>query len=155
CDLKHFRDKSAAAFSEVTWRPGERLELIAGGRVTHDEIITQLATFGPIYPTPYALKNTALGDESFNDFSPNAGIVLKQTDALRYYLTISKGYKAGGSSLGFNASPATVPLPAIIDVPFKPENLWSYEAGVKSEWLDHRLRVNASAFDLEWKDLQM
>lgn len=156
CDRKRFTDTSEAIFSEVTWRPIDWIELIAGGRFTHDAIMHELDLFGPILGAPdYALTNTANGETSFNDFSPKAGIVYKATQDVRYYATVSKGYKAGGSSLGFNPPPTTVPLPAVISVPFGRETLWSYETGVKSEWLDHRLRVNASVFYSHWTDLQL
>jgi len=156
CDRKTFRDTSEAAFSEVTWRPIDRIELIAGGRLTHDAISHGLDLFGPILGAPnYSLTSTASGETSFNDFSPKAAIVYKATPDLRYYATVSKGYKAGGTSLGFNPPPTTVPLPAVISVPFGRETLWSYETGVKSEWLDHRLRVNASVFYSHWTDLQL
>jgi iron complex outermembrane receptor protein len=35
------------------------------------------------------------------------------------------------------------------------EKIWSYEAGLKSEWFDHRLRVNADGFYYSYSDLQV
>jgi iron complex outermembrane recepter protein len=35
-----------------------------------------------------------------------------------------------------------------------PEKVWSYEIGAKSEWLDRRLRLNATAFFQDTKDFQ-
>jgi iron complex outermembrane recepter protein len=156
CDRKDFTDTGEALFSELTWRPFARLDLIAGGRFTHDAVDHGLQLFGPILGAPgYAQTNATTGDTSYNDFSPKVGLVYKATPDVRYYATVSKGYKAGGSSLGFNPPPTTVPLPANISVPFRRETLWSYETGIKSEWFDHRLRINASAFYLHWTDLQM
>jgi len=36
-----------------------------------------------------------------------------------------------------------------------PEKTWSYEAGFKSEFLENRLRVNATVFYAETDDLQL
>lgn len=155
CETKHFVDKSEAVFTDLTWQMLDELQLIAGGRYTHDQVTTSLQTFGPIYPTPFLPEQYAGGGVSSNDFAPRIGLVYTPIDAVHLYATVSKGYKAGGSSLGFNPSPATVPLPAVIDQPFKPETLWSYEFGLKSEWFDHRLRVNASVFYEHWTDLQL
>lgn len=155
CETKHFVDKSSAVFTEVTWQMIDELQLIAGGRYTHDQVDTSLQTFGPIFPTAFESEKYAYGGVSSNDFAPKVGLVYKPIDPVHLYATVSKGYKAGGSSLGFNPSPTTVPLPAVIDQPFRPEKLWSYELGLKSEWFDRRLRVNASVFYSHWTDLQL
>ena len=39
--------------------------------------------------------------------------------------------------------------------PFDPETALTYEIGLHSEWLDHKLRVNATLFDTEYKDIQL
>jgi outer membrane receptor protein involved in Fe transport len=35
-----------------------------------------------------------------------------------------------------------------------PDRLWNYEVGAKSEWLDNQLRVNVSAYQIDWEDIQ-
>ena len=37
---------------------------------------------------------------------------------------------------------------------YKPDYLWNYEAGFKTEWADHRLMVNASGYYIDWKNIQ-
>ena len=37
---------------------------------------------------------------------------------------------------------------------FKSDSLWNYELGAKTAWLDHRVTVNAAAFDIRWKNIQ-
>jgi iron complex outermembrane receptor protein len=65
---------------------------------------------------------------------------------------ISKGYKAGGNSVGNQTNISGDPA---FSVPFDKETLLNYEIGVKSEVLDRRLRINASLFFLQWEDFQM
>lgn len=36
----------------------------------------------------------------------------------------------------------------------KPDSVWNYELGEKSDLLEHRLRANLTAFWIEWKDIQ-
>ena len=154
CDEKDFELESIGVFSDFTWHATDRLDLTAGGRYTHDEINTAVDSLGPIYPD-VVLLNQAKGNEKFDDFSPRFAVRYEFTDDLNGYGIISKGYKAGGTSLGFNIDPVNVPLPAVIEEPFDEETVWNYEIGVKSEWLDRRLRVNASAFYLDWSDMQL
>jgi iron complex outermembrane recepter protein len=58
------------------------------------------------------------------------------------YAQIAKGDKSGG----FNATPG---LSANL-LTFNGERIWAYEVGIKSDWMDNRLRVNIAAF---WNDI--
>jgi outer membrane receptor protein involved in Fe transport len=37
---------------------------------------------------------------------------------------------------------------------FKSDSLWNYELGTKNAWLDHRVILNAAAFDIRWNNIQ-
>ena len=37
---------------------------------------------------------------------------------------------------------------------FQSDSLWNYELGTKTEWLDHRLSVDAAAFYIKWTNIQ-
>ena len=154
CEQKPFTVDSIAVFADFTWHATDRLDLIVGGRYTHDKVESTVITTGP-FVTDTTVTGIAQGNQSFDDFSPRFVARYQFTDDFSLYGTVSKGYKAGGTSLGFNADPVNVPLPAIIEVPFQEETVWSYEVGFKSEWMDNRLRINASAFFLDWSDLQL
>src|SRR4029077_9615175 len=67
------------------------------------------------------------------------------TKELLTYVSAAKGFKAGG----FNTA-----APAGSEA-FGPERSWTYEAGVKSTFLDNRLRVNAAYYYIDWEDLQL
>lgn len=93
-----------------------------------------------------------LGNEDFDDLTPRFVANYHVNDDLSIYGTISKGYKAGGNSVGNNTNQPGDPA---FTLPFDEETLWNYELGLKSELMDHRLRFNASVFFLQWSDLQM
>jgi iron complex outermembrane receptor protein len=84
---------------------------------------------------------------SYSRVDPKVGFQYQWTPDLMSYIQWSTGYKAGG----FN----TRPVSAAQATTFKPETLTAYEAGLKSEWLDHRLRANAAIFYSKYKDLQL
>ncbi|HLY80747.1 MAG TPA: TonB-dependent receptor, partial [Caulobacteraceae bacterium] len=62
------------------------------------------------------------------------------------YLQYSRGYRSGGFN-GRAGSPTSAG-------PYNAEHVDSYEAGLKSEWLDHRLVVNAAAFISKYNHIQ-
>jgi iron complex outermembrane recepter protein len=79
---------------------------------------------------------------TFKTWAPRATIDYKITDDAMVYAQIAKGEKSGG----FNATPGLTP-----DLlTYTGERIWAYEVGLKSEWLDNRLRLNVAAF---WNDL--
>ena len=69
------------------------------------------------------------------------------TPGFRAYGSVTKGYTAGG----FNTDAATL---SALTTPFDPEIVTSYELGVKTQWLDDRLRLNAAVFRMDYEDKQ-
>src|ERR1700729_4276058 len=60
------------------------------------------------------------------------------------FASFNTGFKSGG----FDASTFSA-------IPFKPETLKAYEAGVKTDLLDRRLRLNASGFYYGYSQIQI
>jgi iron complex outermembrane receptor protein len=135
-------DKSFSVSQVAVWDfPLERLgnELGVGpfspGRLSCDPRITgSCVTQEPIS-----------GGETFTDTSPRIALEYQWTDEIMTYGSVSKGFKSGGTN-------DTV---ADIDTPFDPEEIWSYELGIRSEWFDNRLRLNLTAFSMDYTDKQI
>lgn len=103
----------------------------------------------PIYPTGNlifnegALQNVPFTRKaSFNDVSPRFVVSYKFTPDVMAYVSASRGYKAGG----FNSQ--------AINSYFRPETVWNFEAGVKSEFFDRRLRFNLTGYYFRYNDRQ-
>lgn len=89
------------------------------------------------------------------DWSGRVGLNWHVTDDIMAYITGNRGIKAGGFNApltGFNpgAGPSVDPT----EFKFDEERILSTEVGVKSEFLEHRLRVNADAFYYDYKNFQ-
>ena len=69
------------------------------------------------------------------------------TPDLMAYASASQGFRPGGVN-------ESIGLPAALG-PYKSDNLWDYETGVKSEWLRHTLILNADVFQINWSNLQV
>ena len=89
--------------------------------------------------------------QKFYVFTPTAGVQYHFDDDVMAYASYSKGFKSGGWTTRL-----TAPLPVGSPAPtFGPEKDTTYEVGLKSEWLDHRLQVNLAGFDSDYKDIQL
>ncbi len=69
------------------------------------------------------------------------------TEGLMTYAQVATGFKGGGIS--------PRPFTALQAVPFDPEELVSYELGIKSDLFDNTVRVNASVFFSDYSGLQL
>jgi iron complex outermembrane receptor protein len=91
-------------------------------------------------------------EEVKQDFSKTAGKIgfdYHFSENVMAYASYSTGFKAGS----FDTRAQAVLL-GTGDIPVEPEELIAYELGLKSEFLDRRMLLNASVFYYDWKDLQ-
>ncbi len=98
--------------------------------------------------------------ETFDEFQPKITYTQGLTDDMNVYASYGRGFRSGGfNSIG---SEETI-QDAFGTFPTAPQNLKddydkevtdTFELGMKSEWLDNRLRVNAAAFYTEIDDYQ-
>jgi iron complex outermembrane receptor protein len=85
------------------------------------------------------------GGDTFDSITPRVALQYQFTDDFMAYASASMGFKAGGT----NDSVAD------IDTPFEPEELWTYEVGVRSEFADGRARINATYYTSDYTDKQI
>ena len=89
--------------------------------------------------------------QSFNNFSPKLGLEFQAGNDLLLYASFSKGYKTGGWTTRL-----TTPQPAGTSAPtFGPEKATTYEAGVKSQFLDRKVVLNLAGFYTDYKGIQL
>lgn len=62
------------------------------------------------------------------------------------YATTSSGYRRGGVNLPRLGVPFST---------FKPDTVWGYELGVRSNWFDGRFTANVSAYRVDFSDIQL
>jgi iron complex outermembrane receptor protein len=129
-----------ALFAQATWNISDAWKLVVGGRYSEEEVDTlgQTRSNGII---------TGNNDRAakFDDFSPRATLSWSPADLGLIYATASKGFKSGGTQTTGTAQ---------LRNEFDPEELWNYELGWKVDLLDRRLRLDVSAFYMDWKDVQ-
>jgi iron complex outermembrane recepter protein len=167
--------RSTAIFAEGTLKVGERITLTAGGRYSWERKTWRgrqqafIPTLNGGFDTNIRLENAL--DASVNNFT--AGVItlkardneptwrfsasFKASEDMFLYGTYSRGFKGGsfndqiggfapfGTDLGAFAAAATAT---------KPEKADSFEIGLKSDFMDNRLRFNLAGFYVDYKNLQ-
>jgi iron complex outermembrane receptor protein len=135
----------------LNYRPIEALGFELGGRYSQD---SESYTFNRHFVVPFAIfpaGTPVVTSKRYNTSSSRGdyrfAINYRFTPNVMAYASTSTGYKAGGINPR-TTSDATVTT-------FSPETLTAYEAGLKTEWLDHRLRVNADVFFSNYQNLQL
>ncbi|MCO5082941.1 MAG: TonB-dependent receptor [Rhizobiaceae bacterium] len=138
---------SVAAFGDLTWHATDRLDVIAGARLSYDRksidyehgsVLGPVAFFAPAISTSQSVDGV--------DISPRVGVTYALTDDAKLYGTISRGYKPAGFNISFAPSE---------DIGYDAESAINYEVGIKGEALDGRLGYALSAFYFDWRDQQV
>jgi len=141
------KTNSVAGYGQLTVPITSTTDFTVGGRYTHDK--------QELYGVLTAFTGTGFANEgvdpstnvtTFGDFTYKASLDHHFTDQVMGYVSVSSGFKSGVYNITF-ATPEEAPV--------KPEKLTDYEIGLKSEFLDHRVRVNLDGFYYDYKDLQL
>lgn len=134
-----------AVFGNMEYDIAPSLTLEAGARFSLDRKKIDFTQF---------VTNPALGLVSFtkidafsdSSFTPSGSLKLRASETTNLYARLSKGYKSGG----YNAD-----VVSNSDIRFRPETVIAIEAGIKSELLDRKLRINAAVFQSRHTDYQV
>ena len=89
-------------------------------------------------------RTNALTQKTFNEVTFRAALRQDLGEKANIYASVNRGFKSGQ----FN-------LQSPFDVPVTPVTIMAYEAGVKAELLDNRLRLNIAGFHYDIKDYQI
>lgn len=139
--------KSYAAYGQITYNATEQLHLTVGGRYTHDEKEGVLHFSRNVnYDTnpPAASVGYKPLDAKWNRFNPMATVAYDVNDDLHVYAKYATGYRAGGASSRTSNYQS-----------FNPEDVKSYEVGLKSDFWDHRARFNLAGYIMDRKNSQV
>jgi iron complex outermembrane recepter protein len=169
-DYSQVENESYAVFGDLTWTPafaGERLHLTAGGRWAKDkrqafrinENSFSFAAVGGFTAADcqrFASTFAALGQacvptgatvgvnyaDEFTNFTPSFTARYDISSDMNVYLRFVEGFKSGGTSQR-SANPLNFTRG------FLPEEVTSWELGLKGSFLDRRLTLSTAVFYME------
>jgi iron complex outermembrane recepter protein len=137
-----------AAFSQLRWNFNSTLYAEVGARYSYEEKeaveginIDVLTPFSP--DNPLVVPNSLSHGDSWSSFDPKITIGYKPSANVLAYATYSRGFKSGGFNMGGLAAA------------YDPEEITSYEIGVKLSSADRRITANLSTFYYDYEDMQV
>ncbi len=131
-------NRAQAIYGQVTWTPAlmdGRWGLTVGGRYSRDRREIERSFQGMPYDADSA---------RYSSFDPGVTLNFRWSHDIQAYLSRSQGYRTGGFNL---RSPAG-------SDPFDPEDLVTWEAGLKASW-SHRVRTNLAVHRGVYDDIQL
>ena len=163
------KSETWAVFGQATYAVSEHFKFTFGARYTDVEktsFSNVTGDFSPVFlqdgppecfpgdpnfmfrACGFATEHTS----NWDDFTPKVVLDFPYDDvgpfdSIMPYVTVSRGWKAGGYDPGTTAAEAITP--------FLPEEAWNYEAGIKTTFADGRVNLNATYFNTEYDNLQI
>jgi iron complex outermembrane receptor protein len=143
---------SYAAFAQAEYEFVPNVTLVVGARYTTEhKVMDQVATrtrlnpaqLGQSFPGFPAIFTVDRTDDAF---TPRFGLNFQATPDIFFYGSVARGFKSGG----FNNASASR-----LTAGFEPEELWAYEGGVRTQWLNRRVRLNLTGFYYDYTNLQV
>ncbi len=141
---------TVAVFASADIALNDAFTLNLGARYTREEKEAAIATilFNTCSIADRGCFATDLNDSrSWNNFTPKIGLQVQPNDTTQLYGFWTKGFRSGGYNMRHTAA-------AIPNQSFDDEEQSSFEVGVKKDFADGRVRVNAAAYYNTIEDMQ-
>ena len=135
--------ESFAVYAQADIKIGNNGTLTLGARYTDEEKTVDFQ--GTVNSAGMVAAGIPLS-QSEQEITPRIAYAHKFTDNFMMYASATNGFKSGGWNARGSSSGA---LQA-----FAPETIWSYELGMRGDWVDGRLRTNITLFYSDLEDLQ-
>ena len=134
-----------AIFANVTYHFTDQFDVQLGGRESRDTV----AELESIYTGPYIGPTPEINPEFESRTDAFTYLVtprFKISPDLMVYVRLASGYRPGGPN-----SSAAVGVPR----QYNPDKTDDYELGMKADFLNQMLSVDASIYYIKWKDIQI
>lgn len=141
----HSKYKEIAGFADTTLHLTDQFDLQLGGRYSKNNQSATQFSEGALVGAPTTVSNSS----SEHVFTYSVAPKFKINPNTTLYARIAKGFRPGGPNVIAPSAPPEVPRT------FHSDSVTSYEAGVKAQTADHRFSIDAAAFHINWKDIQL
>ena len=142
--------QESAAFADFTYHFTDRFDVQIGGREGHMTVTNKPETDLGLFDTVIDKHTSPLVDPeisaSANVFTYLVTPRFRISPDVMVYARFASGYQPGGpNTFGEVGVPQS----------YSPDTTRNYELGVKGDFLDHTLSVDASVYYIQWRDIQI
>ena len=162
--VRHYHDRQASVFGELTFHVSPQLALTAGWRHLYADQVFKREALPLFYDGPTPLTPGYAGQapvkRNWTADTPSAKLNWEPVKDISLYANVSKGFRLGGANRPVPLTPLVVQnlkdlgLPPTVPEGYAPDSVWSYEVGSKMDLMDHRMTFNVDAFLIKWKNMQ-
>ncbi len=142
-----------AVFGEINYALTEKLALTGGARwFQYDRYVISDRQWPVGFPVEAILldgESVFIEEAKESDTSFKFAAEYRIDEDKMVYGLFSQGFRLGGAN---NAKAVRV---GFVPELYEPDQLNNFEIGMKTDWLDNRLRINATLFHMKWEDVQL
>ena len=141
--------EETSVYGELGYRINDRTRVSGGMRFAN--IVAERLNLNP---TTGAVNQAEISEDEGVD-TYKFVIEHDYTDDVLLYGMAASGFRSGGVNLANAIVTGGTVIGRPEDIPYKSDNIWNYEGGVKATLMDGRMTLNASLFRILWSDLQL
>ncbi len=127
---------SMAGYAQLTWHLSDNFDITGGLRGTIDDRELDITAIS-------GAQGGSLGvgkyKQTYKKLTYTGIATWRPAEQTMLFAKVATGYVSGGILSG---------------IPYRPENMTSYEVGAKTQFLDNRVRLNIAAYYNDYNDLQ-
>ena len=142
-DLQHVevasKYREVAGFADATVHVTQQFDMQFGGRYSENKQSAAESAGGVTVISNHSREHV---------FTYSVAPKYKVNPNMTIYARVAKGFRPGGPNVVDPSAPATLQT-------YHSDTVTSYEAGVKAQTADHLFSVDAAAFHINWKDIQL
>lgn len=146
-----------AAYAEGTLEIVPNLKAIAGARLYKTKTSFSATYDGFVNGGPQVVPEQRTNESGVQ---PKFSLQYQIAPDNQIYATAAKGFRPGGvnglitTGFGCSADLAALGLTPDDTLIYKSDSVWSYEAGAKTSFADHKVTANLSGFRIDWSGIQ-
>lgn len=137
-----------AAFANVTYYVSEDWDVTFGLRYSDYEVEVDATQGGLLVPPGTPAPSGVADEDSIITYMLNTRYRIN--DDLNLYARAASGFRPGGVNLVFEIGDMVIGQPS-----YDPDDLWSYEAGLKGMLLDGNVTYDIGVYYVDWADAQL
>jgi iron complex outermembrane receptor protein len=143
-----------AVYGQLRWHINDKWTTSLEARYAEDELSLNGSNSAVVSGIAYTRNYTAAA--KYYSFTPRWTLSYQATENINLFGLVAKGNKPGGfNTFAYDArltDQASADLIAQGLNKVHEEEVTNYELGIKSDWLDNTLRLNANVYQIDWEN---